>query len=385
MKRKVLFLQTEDSSFFSHRLPMALAAKAEGYEVVVAAREDAHGDRIRAAGLRLVPLPWRRSSVNPFYELFMVLRVVRLYADERPDLVHHVSAKPILYGSLAAAVCGVPAVVNALIGLGFVFISASIKARVLRWAVCLAFRAALSGRNSVTIFQNADDLELFVGGGLVKAEKTVLIRGSGVDTVNFAPSSEPDGPPLVVLPGRMLWDKGVGEFVEAARQLAAEGIGARFALVGDRDEENPAAVPAARLAEWKAEGVVEWWGHRSDMAEVYAAASVVCLPSYREGLPKALLEAAACARPLIAADVPGCREVVRHEATGLLAPVRDGRALADALRRLLSDATLRRSLGEGARRLAVEELSQEKVVANMLAVYRVLLGASGGVSFSRTV
>jgi glycosyltransferase involved in cell wall biosynthesis len=370
MSRKVLFLQTEDSSFYSHRLPMALAAKAEGHEVVVAAREGGHGDRIRAAGLRFIPLPWRRSSVNPFYELYMVSRIVRLYAAERPDLVHHVSAKPILYGSFAAAVCGVPAVVNALIGLGFVFISDSLKARALRGLVCRALRAAFSVRNSVVIFQNEDDRGLFVGGGIVAADKTVLIRGSGVDTVHFAPSPEPEGAPLVVLPGRMLWDKGVGEFVEAARLLALEGVRARFALVGDRDEENPAAVPAARLAEWKDAGVVEWWGHRADMLEVYSQASVVCLPSYREGLPKALMEAAACARPLVAADVPGCREVVRHEDTGLLVPVRDGRATADALRRLLADGALRRRLGASARRLAVEEFAQEKVVAQTLKVYR---------------
>lgn len=376
MSRKVLFLQTEDSSFYSHRLPVALAAKAEGHEVVVAAREGGHGDRIRAAGLRFVPLPWRRSSVNPFYELYMVLRIVRLYAEERPDLVHHVSAKPILYGSLAAAACGVPAVVNALIGLGFVFISTSLKARVLRGAVCLAFRVALSGRNVVTIFQNKDDLGLFVGRGLVAEEKTVLIRGSGVDTVHFTPCPEPEGPPLVVLPGRMLWDKGVGEFVEAARLLRAEGARARFALVGDRDEENPAAVSADRLSAWKEEGVVEWWGHLDDMLEVYSQASVVCLPSYREGLPKSLMEAAACARPLVAADVPGCREVVRNEDTGLLVPVRDGAATAGALRRLIADGALRERMGASARRLAVEELAQEKVVDQTLRVYRGLLGGS---------
>ncbi|PIR15896.1 MAG: glycosyltransferase family 1 protein [Elusimicrobia bacterium CG11_big_fil_rev_8_21_14_0_20_64_6] len=374
MSLKVLFLQTEGSSFYSHRLPMALAAKAAGYEVVVAAREGSHGDLIRAAGLRLVPLPWRRSSVNPFYELSMIARIVRLYSVERPDLVHHVSAKPILYGSLAAAICGVPAVVNALIGLGFVFISTSLKARVLRGVVCVALRAALSLRNSVTIFQNEDDRKLFIEGGIVEAERTVLIRGSGVDIGHFSPSPEPEGEPLVVLPGRILWDKGVGEFVEAARLLSSEGVRARFALVGDRDEENPAAVPAARLAEWSKEGIVECWGHRSDMAEVYAQASVVVLPSYREGLPKALMEAAACARPLVAADVPGCREVVRHEESGLLVPVRNGKALAAALRILIEDGSLRRSMGERARSLAVAEFAQEKVVEQTSRVYRDLLG-----------
>lgn len=373
MKRKVLFLQTEGSSFYSHRLPMALAVKAEGHEVVVAAREGEHGELIRGAGLRLIPLPWRRSSINPFYELYLAARIVRLYAAERPDLVHHVSAKPILYGSFAAAVCGVPAVVNALIGLGFVFISENLKAHIIRGLVCRALRAAFSVRNSVVIFQNEDDRGLFVRGGFVPVDKTVLIRGSGVDAAHYSPRPEPGGVPLVVLPGRMLWDKGVGEFVEAARLLRGEGVHARFALVGDRDEENPAAVPSAHLEQWKAEGVVEWWGYRADMLEVYAQASIVCLPSYREGLPKALMEAAACARALVAADAPGCREVVRDGETGLLVPIRDAGALAGALRRLLTDAALRRRLGENARRLAVAEFAQEKIVAQTLRVYRDLL------------
>ncbi len=376
MKRKVLFLQTQDYTFWSHRLPFAKAALAAGYEVVVAAHEEAHGERIRAEGLRLIPLPWRRSGVNPFYELYLVWRIIRLYADERPDLVHQVTAKPILYGTLAAKLCGVPAVVNTFTGLGFVFISPGLKARGLRAAVSAALRLALSARNSRTIFQNKDDRALFVDGGIIAEDRAVLIRGSGVDTAHFAPSPEPEGEPLVVLPARMLWDKGVGEFVAAARTLAAEGVRARFVLAGDADAENPAAVPASRLAEWKAEGAVEWWGHRSDMAEVYRQANIVCLPSYREGLPKALMEAAACARALVTADVPGCREVVVHEETGLLVPVRDARALAEALKRLIADSALRRRLGEKARSLAASAFAQEKVVEQTLRVYRELLSGA---------
>lgn len=373
---KLLFLQTQDYTFWSHRLPFARAAREAGFEVVLAAHEGEHGDRIRAEGIRLVPLPWRRSGVNPFYELLLVLKILRLYAEERPDVVHQVTAKPVLYGTFAAALCGVPAVVNTFTGLGFVFISPGLKARFLRLGIGAALRLALAKRGSRTIFQNKDDLALFTDGGLVSPDRAVLIRGSGVDAARFSPRPEPDGAPLVVLPARMLWDKGVGEFVEAARLLKAGGSRARFALVGDADAENPAAVPASRLAEWKAEGVVEWWGHRPDMAEVYAQASVVCLPSYREGLPKALMEAAACARPLVAADVPGCREVARHEETGLLVPVRDAAGLAAALKRLLSDADLRRRLGDNARRAAVSEFAEEIVVGQTLRVYREGLSGS---------
>jgi len=367
---KILFLQTQDYTFWSHRRPFAEGALKAGYEVVVAAHEDAHGERIRAAGMRLVPLPWRRSGINPFYELYLLWKIVRLYAAERPDLVHQVTAKPILYGTFAAAVNGIGAVVNTFTGLGFVFISSGLKARLLRGGVGAALRLALARRGSRTIFQNSDDLALFVNGGFIAADKAVLIRGSGVDTEAFAPTPEPEGVPLVVLPARMLWDKGVGEFVEAARALRARGVRTRFALVGDADAENPAAVPAATLAAWKAEGAVEWWGHRSDMEEVYRQASVVCLPSYREGLPKSLMEAAACERALVAADVPGCREVVVHEKTGLLVPTRDAAGLAAALERLLGDAALRRRLAANARALAVEAFAQEKVVAQTMAVYR---------------
>jgi len=376
---KLLFLQTEDYTFWSHRLPFARAAKKAGYEVVVAAHEEAHGERIRAEGFRLVSLPWRRSGINPFYELYLLWRIVRLYTAERPDLVHQVTMKPVLYGTFAAAIAGVPAVVNTFTGLGFVFISSGLKARALRVGIGAALRLALAKRGSRTIFQNKDDLALFIGGGLIAGDRAELIRGSGVDTAAFAPTPLPAGAPLVVLPARMLWDKGVGEFVSAARALRARGIDARFALVGDADEANPAAVPPAKLAEWKAEGAVEWWGHRADMDEVYRQASVVCLPSYREGLPKALMEAAACGRALAAADVPGCREVVVHDDTGLLFAVRDAAGLAAALERLLGDSALRARLGAGARTLAVSAFAQEKVVEQTLKVYRRLLeGAAHG-------
>lgn len=374
MGRKLLFLQTEDWSFWSHRMPLARAARAAGYEVVVAVRADTHAEFIRADGFQVIALDWHRNSVNPFGELRMLLAVIRLYLREKPDIVHQVTAKPIFYGTIAAKLAGVRAIVNTLTGLGSIFSSQSWKARLLRPGMRLAFKSALAASNSRTIFQNRDDLALFVSGGLIDADKTALIRGSGVDVVRFRSRPEPDGTPLVVLPARMIWEKGVGEFVEAARLLFAGGVRARFALLGDRDAENPAAIPAARLAQWKKEGPVEWWGNREDMPEVYAQAHIVCLPSYYgEGLPKALLEAASCACALVAADVPGSREVVRHEETGLLVPPKDVPALAAALKRLIDDKLLRRRLGEKARQAACDEFSQEKVAEETLTVYQDLL------------
>ncbi len=369
---KLLFLVTEDWYFCSHRLPLARAAKAAGFEVVVATRvnQERHAAAIAAEGFRLVPLGLRRGGQNPLHELAAIGEIARIYRREKPDIAHHVALKPVLYGSLAARLAGVPAVVNALAGMGFIFASETRKARLLRPFVARAFRLLLNAGRSVLILQNPDDSQMLVEQGVVEPGRVRLIRGSGVDIRRFAPTPDPEGVPLVILPSRLLWDKGVGEFVEAARLLRQQGVQARFALVGDSDPENSAAIDDAQLAAWAASGVVEWWGRRDDMPEVLAQANIVCLPSYREGLPKVLLEAAACARALVATDVPGCREIVIDGYNGLLAPMRDAAGLAAAIHRLVEDARLRHELGQRGRTLVEAELSEEKVVAQTLAIYR---------------
>jgi glycosyltransferase involved in cell wall biosynthesis len=373
---RLLFLVTEDWYFCSHRLPLAVAAREAGFEVSVATRVRAHGDRIRAAGLELIPLDWSRRSVNPLREIAPLVQIVAAYRRLRPSIVHHVAVKPVLYGSLAARIARVPGVINALAGLGYVFSSSDWKARALRPAVRTAFHLLLDARNSRLIVQNPDDRDLITRSGMVQAQRIAVIRGSGVDLVLFHPRPQPQGVPLVVLPARMLRDKGVHEFVEAARRLKREGVAARFALVGEADAENPASIPAGRLQEWAAEGTVEYWGWRDDMAEVLAQCSVVCLPSYYgEGLPKSLLEAAASGRAIVTCDVPGCREAVEDGASGLLVPPRDAAALAAALRRLLADAALRASMGARGRQRAQAEFSLTRVNADTIALYRELLPA----------
>ena len=362
---KLLFFVTEDWYFCSHRLALAVAAREAGFGVVVVTRVREHGEVIRRAGLDLIPFEISRRGLNPFRELGALTRLTDLYRREKPDLVHHVAMKPVLYGTLAARLAGVPHIVNALAGMGWLFTSASLMARFIKPLVALTFRFLL--RQTSVIVQNPDDAALMAGIGL---GRTRLIRGSGVDAKAFRPGIEPNGTPLVVLPARMLWDKGVGEFVEAARQLKARGVVACFALVGEPDPENPASVSKAQLAAWHAETVVEWWGQRANMPQILAQAHVVCLPSYREGLPKALLEAAACGRPIVTTNVPGCREIVRDGDNGLLVPVCDAPALAEALARLIADPDMRRRMGERGRALVVGEFSQERVIAETLAVYR---------------
>ncbi|QXP84585.1 glycosyltransferase family 4 protein [Methylococcus sp. ANG] len=369
----LLFVVTEDWFFCLHRLSLAVAAKRAGFEVSVATRVAEHGQVIESAGLRLIPLRLSRRGRNPLTEARLVADLARLYRRERPDIVHHVAMKPVIYGSLAARLTGRRAVVNALTGLGFLFTSDRLSARLLRPLVETAFRGLLNAPICRTIVENPDDLRQLTDEGVVEPGRIRLIRGSGVDLAKFSPSPEPEGPPLVVLPARMLWDKGIGEFVEAARRLRAEGVQARFALVGQRDAENPSAIAEAQLREWERSGVVEYWGFRSDMPQVLAQCHIVCLPSYREGLPVSLLEAAACTRAIVTTDVPGCREAVRHEENGLLVPRGDPAALAAALSRLIADPALRRAMGARGRTRAEEEFSLDGVVAQTLSLYREML------------
>ena len=373
----LLYLVTEDWYFCSHRLPVARAARAAGWDVAVATRVTSHGDSIRQEGFRLIPIKMRRRSLAPWREIAAVVELLRLYRRERPDLAHHVGMKPVLYGSFAAAFTGVPAVVNALAGLGYVFTSTRLKARMVRPLVKLAFRWLLDRKNSRVILQNPDDVAAMTGATLVgatlAAERVALIRGSGVDIEAFAAKTEPEGDPVAVMVSRMLWDKGVGELVQAARLLRERGVALKVVLVGPPDPENPASIPERQLRDWDASGDVAWWGERSDVAKIWADSHIAVLPSYYgEGVPKALLEAAASGRPMLATDMPGCREIVVDGATGILVPPRDVAALAGGLEALARDKPRRQRLGAAARGLVEREFSEALVVERTLALYRAL-------------
>lgn len=372
---KLLFLVTEDWYFCSHRLPIARAARDAGFAVTVATRVNHHGDAIRAEGFDLVPLSWERANSNPLREIAALLEITGIYRRLRPDIVHHVAVKPALVGSLAGRLAGVPHMVNAIAGLGFVFASRSLKARILRPLISLGFRALLNGAHSRVIVQNPDDERLLIDRRLVAPERLVLIKGSGVDLDRFYPLPEPAaGPPVAALVSRMIWDKGIGVLVEAARLLKARGVALKVVLAGQPDPENPAAIGADQLRAWHDEGIVEWVGFCDDVAGLWARSHIAVLPSwYGEGVPKSLLEAAAAGRPLVAVDGPGLREVVRDGVTGLLVPPRDAGALADGLQRLAEDAGLRQRLGQAARSLAEREFGEDTVIRGTLELYRTLL------------
>ena len=367
---KLLFVVTEDWYFVSHRLSIAMAAREAGYDVAVATRARKHVEMIQRAGVRVLPFELSRRAGNPVLEL---LKLLSLYRREHPDIVHHVALKPVFLGALAARLAGIPAQVNAVAGLGWLFISQGRKARWLSLSIRWILARLLNTPHCRVIVQNPDDAELLKEAGVTESYLR-MIRGAGVDTSEFSPFPEPPEPICVVLASRILWDKGVSEFVKAARQLKKEGVKASFILVGNPDLDNPASVPEATLNAWQKEEVVEWWGHRDDMVPIFHAAHIVCLPSYREGLPKVLLEAAACGRPIVTTDVPGCRAVVREGENGLLVPARNAQALSEALRCLIKNPELRAQMGRRSREIMLKDFSSEKVIAQTLSVYKELIG-----------
>lgn len=372
MKKTLLFFVTEDWFVCSHWLPHIAAAQGAGHEVCVVTRVQRHGPRIEALGVRLIPLELSRRGWNPWSELRVLLRLCRIYRQVRPDLVFHIALKPLVYGTLAAWCSRPRAIVNYVAGLGWLFTSASPRARLLRPLIRQVLYRLLS--RGAVIVENPNDFAEVAGLG-VDPGHIVQIPGAGVDLREFAPQPEPPGPPLLILAARMLWAKGVGEFVEAARRLKAEGSPARFALLGAPDGENPSSVPMQQLEAWRREGVVEYWGRRDDMAAIFAACHVVCLPTfYGEGVPKVLIEAAAAGRPIIATQIPGCREIVEDGASGLLVPTQDVPALARAMRELIADADLRASMGARGRDIAAAGFSVERVVELTLGLFRKLLG-----------
>lgn len=369
---KLVYVVNEASFFHSHRLPLAQEALARGDEVVVACGEGTGEARLNAAGIRCRSFPLSRSGFNPLEELRSFVALWRIYREERPDLVHHVTIKPVLYGTPVARWSGVPAVVNAIPGLGFVFIRRGLVARLRRVFVFLMYRLALSHPNMRVVFQNVDDMQTFIDSGVVDRRLVTLIRGSGVDLDEFRYLAEPPPPMTFLLVGRMLRHKGVLEFVEAAREVKRTHPEWSFQLLGDVDPGNPASLTPDQLRDWAQEGIVEWLGQRDDVADKMADAHVVVLPSYREGLPKTLLEAAASGRAMIASDIAGCREVVRSEVTGLLVPIRTHEELASAMIRLGNDNDLRQRCGRAAREKAEAVFSVGDVVHHTFLIYEQL-------------
>jgi len=342
---------------------------------VIAPPGDA-GEELCKAGFTYHPIKMQRAGVNPWSELSAARELANLYRKIRPDLVHHIALKSVLYGSAIARSLGIPAV-GSVTGLGYTFIPGGPRRIILREGISVMLRAALAGASVHVIFQNPDDRALFVRKRLVREERTSLIAGSGVDTERFAFLPEPVSVPRVLIATRMLKDKGVVEAVEAARLLRQRGVHFELLLAGDTDPENPASIAPQQLRTWHEEGIAQWLGQSKDIARLLQTSHLACLPSYREGLPLFLAEAASAGRAAVTTDVPGCRSVVEHGRTGLLVPVREPRALADSLQALLSDAERRATMGRAAHALALREFAKERVNEAIFRIYSSLLARAG--------
>lgn len=375
---KILLFANTEWYLYNFRRSLASALRDAGHEVLLVSPPGPYGPKLRELGFRWLPAPMQRRSLHPWRELLLLLWLRQLIIREKVDLLHGFTIKCAVYGSIAGRLAGIYARVNAVAGMGYVFTSCDGKARLLRPLVRSLMRLALDGPGARLILQNPDDVELFEGARLVDRERIRLIPGSGVDCQRFTPSTgiATSARMRVLLPTRLLWDKGIAEYVEAARQLRSRSDNIHFVLAGTPDPGNPASVPEHTVRAWAAEGILEWLGHVEDMPALFRSVDVVVLPSYREGLPKGLIEAAACGLPLVTTDVPGCREVVTHERDGLLIPARDAASLAAAIERLQQDSALRRRLGAAARAKALSAFDERLVVARTLDVYRELLPSS---------
>jgi glycosyltransferase involved in cell wall biosynthesis len=369
---RVLMVLLDDGDFATNGLPIARALRGCGVAVTVLAGQRP-GAPDAVGGFPVTPWRMRRGSMNPGRELKALLQVASVCRAIRPDLVHNFSYKPVLYGGAVASWLGIPAV-NLVNGRGYVQLSDDLRARaarpLVRWAVGRVSRHP----RAYTVFQNQDDHSLFVGARLVDAEKAIVIRGAGIDIERFSPADPPPGAPIVMFVGRLLKEKGAREFHEAAALLRERKVQARFVLVGASDAENPGSIPERVIDQWVRAGTVERWGVRSDMPDVLRAAAVVCLPSYGEGLPKVLLEAAACGRPIVTTDVSGCRDLIDGDDIGLLVPPRNPAALAAALESILARTEQRAQMGLRARQKAVDHFRADRVVDDTLDVYSRLVG-----------
>ncbi len=372
MPQRIAYIVTEDWYFLSHRLPMARAARAAGFDVHVLCRVDAGAEAIRSEGFTLHPLGWSRGSVSPAGNARAVAEIAGVLGRIRPDIVHNIAMKPALLGSLAALRRPATAVVSSITGVGSAFLSGSLEGRIARAALGRSLTLLLNRARARAIVQNPDDAAMLEGLG-VRPGNIALIAGSGVDTEILRPSPEPPLPVRAAFVGRMLEDKGVRTLIAAHRLLRQRGVPLELVLAGEPDPENPTSIARDELARWANEPGVTWAGHVTDIAALWLSCHIAVLPSRREGLPKSLLEAAAAGRPMVASDVPGCREIVRHDETGLLARVGNPEAFAAALTRLAGDAALRSRLGDAARNLAVTRFSARAVGEQTVALYQSLL------------
>lgn len=365
--QKLLYVVTEDKAFLSHRLPMARAAREAGFDVHVATSVGPAAGAIRAEGFTIHPMPLRRGGLSPLGAISTIQALRKIKRELAPAIVHHVGMQICVLGGISSLGMTTPQI-NAMTGLGYAFTSTTAQALLLRIVIAVALRFLLNRDHAVFLVQNPDDRTALETIG-IDHHRLARIPGSGVDTDKLTPLPEPDGPITVGFAGRLLTSKGIRALVAAHRILRTQGMDIRLLIAGTPDPANPDSVTLEEAQQWNSEPGIKWLGQVSDIASLWRDSHIAALPSHREGLPKSLLEAAACGRPMVATDAPGCREIVIHEKTGLLVPIEDPQALAKAIGELAASQELRTRYGASARQLVVDEMSAQAIGAATVALY----------------
>lgn len=385
MKKKILFLVPDDITFIIQRLVMAQGAQKAGFDVHVASEDTGVSQRVRDLGFTFHQLDLNRGGINPFADFFPFIKLIFFLSKVKPDILQCVSIKPVLYGAIAGSLVGLKRIVCLVNGLGYAFEGSNLKGKIIKKLAFILYHYAFRKPGIRVIFQNPDDRAFFITNQLVKVEKTLLIRGSGVDMNKFKPSPQANNlSPVVLFVGRLLWNKGIRELIEAAKVLKTEKLDFCLRIVGGPDRKNPGAVPVEYLEELHEQGIIDWVGRQTDMPHFYREADIVCLPTqYFEGLPLTLLEAASTGRALVATDMPGCREIVRNGVNGYLVPPKSVVGLTDALRSLIKNSDLRKEYGVNSSQIVKEEFSSDIIQSELVSVYESLLNDSMGLSHNQ--
>jgi glycosyltransferase involved in cell wall biosynthesis len=364
---KILLFANTDWYLYNFRLALARALRDQGHDVTLLSPSGSFHEKLQAQGFQWISFPLSRQGINPFNEIQTLVRLLRVYQLVQPDIVHHFTIKPVIYGSLAAHILKIPSIINSITGLGHLFIDPGLITRILRGLAKWLYRLSL--RRTQVIFENPEDRNIFLQNRFVQLQQSHLILGTGVDVEKFQPCEKTNSVPLVLFSSRLLITKGLNEFMDAVYILKQKGLKARFAVAGMPDPGNPASISQGQLDLWEQAGLAELWGWLDDMPAALAQTDIFCLPSYREGVPNALLEACASGLPIVTTDVPGCRDVVQHNVNGLLIPPRNANALADALEILITSPTLRSTMGKVGRQLAIDKFSLSNIISQNLGVY----------------
>ena len=370
MSKRLVYVVSEDWAFITHRLSLAKHAIEKRYEVIAVTNINDHGKNLSDIGIDVININFSRSFKKPFLDLVSLYKLIRVLQRYKPDIVHNVGVKISLLSSLAGLFSKPKVIINAYTGLGYVFSSNSKLAKIIRFLLIPILRFLNSRTNTWTVFQNENDKLLFIKNKLIETSRTKIIKGSGVNTNEFPYMKEPEEPIIVMLASRLLWDKGIGEFVETASELKSKHPEVKFVLVGDIDQQNPMSLETDTLNDWVKEGVIEWWGHKQNMSKILGLSHIITLPSYREGLPKVLLEAASIGRPIVTTNVPGCRDIVRDNVNGFLVDVKESSGLIEAIDKLILNKELRLRMGLAGREIILNELSSKKINEQFIKLYR---------------